>query len=187
MIKYKVYFDKDTGNILAVANIEMPYETVFEVDYEDIVKFVDGYESISTHQVVYNINTSSYVITPKDTTIETLVDDLIYKITPRNIYQIAVWQDNIKQCWSIRVSAELQQQLTQVISRQNERLTFSITQKNNPNILYRHLTCYLNDILDQGSVDFQFDSQDEENLKTYSVYTNRKFEKYTCGVIDVNN
>jgi hypothetical protein len=33
-------------------------------------------------------------------------------------------------------------------------------------------------------VDFKYISQEEEKLSKFSVYTNKKFEKYTYGVIN---
>ena len=184
-MKYKVYFEEVSGLILAISNVDQEFENFFEVDYEDIAKFVDGIEPMLMHKVVYNINTSSYNIIPKESKIELLAEDLIHKITPKSVYQVGFWQNTIKNCWSISLSSDQRDNLEQVKSRPNEQLNFSVTQKNNPNILYRSFSCTLNDLIDNDSVDFNYDSQDEERLTDYSVYTNRKFEKYTCGVVNV--
>jgi hypothetical protein len=185
MEKYKVYFEESTGTILAIANIDKDFKNFYETDYEDISQFIEGNMSLIEHKVVYNIVTSNYTIIPKDSKVEPLVNDLIYKILPRDVYQIAFLKNNIEQVWSISLSKEMQANLEQVKSRPNEQLAFSVTQHNNPNILYRHVRCSLHDLIEQKAINFNFLSQDERELTIFSVYTNRKFEKYTCGVIDV--
>jgi hypothetical protein len=185
MKKYKVYFQENTGTILAIANIDKDLPNFYETDYEDVAGFVEGTKSLLEHKVVYNITTSSYNIIPRESKVETLVSDLIYKITPREQYQLGVWKD--KYGWIVSLSPEVQANLEQVKSRPNEQLTFSVTKHNNPNILYRHFRCSLHDLIEQASISFDFASQDEQELTNFSVYTNRKFDKYTCGVIDVEN
>lgn len=183
-MKYKVYFQKDTGLILSISNIDQALKNFFEVDYEDVEDFISGKKSTLSYKVVYNINTSSYKIIEKNSNAQSVVDDLIYKITPRDIYQVGVWKNHLTKSWSVSLSKEMKSKLEQVASRPNEILTFSITQHNNPNILHRFFTCSLYDLIDNDTVDFDFLSQDETDLSNFSVYTTRKFEKYTCGVID---
>jgi hypothetical protein len=187
MLKYKVYFDEETGMIFAIANRDQNFKTYFETDFEDVEDFITGKKSMPNYKVVYNINTSSYNIIERTSKIETLVDNLIYKITPREVFQVGIWQDNTNRCWTVALSNEQKSNLEQIKSRPNETLTFSITQRNNPNILYKTFACTLNDLVENNKVDFEYSSQDEESLTDYSVYTNRKFDKYTCGVIDVEN
>lgn len=184
MLKYKVYFKEETGIIQAISNIDQDFDNFYEADYEDVAKYIDGGLSMSLSKVVYNINTSEYNIIPKDQKLELLVDDLIFKVTPRSNYQLGIWKDNNKNCWSVNLSQTVKQDLKNVKSRQNQKLTFSVTQHNNPNILHRYFSCMLNDLIENPTVDIDFLSQDEEELTNFSVYTNRKFEKYTCGVIN---
>ena len=184
MLKYKVYFEEDSGTILAITNVDQEYDNFFETDYEDIAPYVEGTKTASLSKVVYNINTSEYNIISKEEKLELLIDDLIYKITPKENYQLGVWKNNPKRCWTINLSESYRQDLEKIKSRPNQSLIFSITQYNNPNILYRHFSCMLNDLIDNPSIDFEYASQDEEELTRFSVYTSRKFEKYTCGVID---
>ena len=184
MLKYKVYFEEGTGAIQSISNVEQSFPNFFETDYEDVIQFIEHGKSMSLCKVVYNVNTSAYNIVSKEEKVELLVNDLIFQITPREIYQIGVWKNDIRQCWTIKLSDETKQQLTTVKSRPDQKLTFSITQHNNPNILYRLCVCMLGDLIDQTSVDFKYISQEEEELSKFSVYTNKKFEKYTYGVIN---
>lgn len=184
MIKYKVYFEKDSGTILALTNKDLDYPNFFEAFYEDIAKFIEGNENILLHKVVYNVSTSNYKIIPKDEKIEIQVNDLIHNIKQGGTYQIRVIKNNKKKIWKIHLEKNLKQQLSEVQASVNDFLHFSITQKNNPNVLYRYIVCTVKQLVDDDII-LNFDSQEEENLQHFSVYTNRKFEKYSYEVVDV--
>lgn len=186
MIKYRVYFEKDSGRILALSNRELELSTYYESFYEDISKFIDGNENLLDYKVVYNITTSNYKIIPKQQKIEIQVNDLIHKIKSNSTYQIKVVKDNINKSWKVCLSNDLRKHLLDVQAPINDNLKFSITKKNNPNILYRHFSCTTGNLLTDDFV-LDFSSQEEENLTNFSVYTNRKFEKYSYEVLDVKN
>ena len=57
---YKVYFDKDTGNILSISNVEQDIETNFIIAIQDALPYLDGTKNVTRHKVVYDIRTSSY-------------------------------------------------------------------------------------------------------------------------------
>ena len=41
-IVYKVYFDKNTGNILSISNVEQDIENSFVADIDDIRPYMEG-------------------------------------------------------------------------------------------------------------------------------------------------
>jgi len=186
MIKYKVYFDKSTGSVLGMTNRSLDFPNYFEAFYEDIQKFIEGNISLLDYKVKYNISTSNYEIVERSQKDEISVNDLIHKINNNQAYQIKVVKDNKNRCWKIQTSNDTRKKLQEVYTDFNENMHFSITKKNNPNILYRYFQCTVRDITDNDYL-VEFNSQEEENLTNFSVYTNRKFEKYSYEVIDVNN
>ena len=52
MLKYKVYFEEDSGAILAITNVDQDYDNFFETDYEDIAPYVEGTKTVSLSKVV---------------------------------------------------------------------------------------------------------------------------------------
>ena len=77
---YKVYFDKDTGNILSISNVEQDIETNFIIAIQDALPYLDGTKNVTRHKVVYDIRTSSYIIVDKYKKLEIDVNDNVYKI-----------------------------------------------------------------------------------------------------------
>jgi len=180
-IKHKVYFDKDTGDIKSISNIEQEFESSFPAQIEDIRDFLDGNKSITTHKVVYDVGTSSYVIVSKNKKIESDVNDNVYKIIPTNNAQVIVKYKTKQNLWNISLSDEAKLELEDKKERINQNLRFSVTQKNNPNILHEYFTTTVEHLIDN---ELEFNSQTQFNLEDFSVYTNRRFQKYSCEVVN---
>jgi len=147
-IKHKVYFDKDTGDIKSISNIEQEFESSFPAQIEDIRDFLDGNKSITTHKVVYDVGTSSYVIVSKNKKIESDVNDNVYKIIPTNNAQVIVKYKTKQNLWNISLSDEAKLELEDKKERINQNLRFSVTQKNNPNILHEYFTTTVEHLID---------------------------------------
>jgi len=180
-IIYKVYFDKHTGNILSISNVEQDIENSFVADIDDIRPYINGEKSITRHKVIYDIKTSAYVIVDKYKKIESDVNDNVYKIEQQNNAQIFVQYIKSTNKWKITLSDTAKKDLSTKKELINQRLQFSITQKNNPNILYEYFTTTVELLLDEPII---IDSQSQYDFDNFSVYTNRKFQKYSCEVVD---
>ena len=176
-IVYKVYFDKHTGNILSISNVEQDIEDFFVADIDDIRQYINGENSITRHKVIYDIKTSAYVIVDKYKKIESDVNDNVYKIEQQNNAQVLVQYTKSTNKWKITLSDTAKKDLSTKKELINQRLQFSITQKNNPNILYEYFTTTVALLLDEPII---IDSQSQFDFDNFSVYTNRKFQKYSC-------
>jgi hypothetical protein len=180
-IKHKVYFDKNTGDIQSISNVEQDFESSFPVQIDDVRDFLNGNKSITTHKVVYDVRTSSYVIVSKNKKIESDVNDNVYKITPTNNAQVIVKYKTKQNSWNISLSDEAKIELEDKKERINQNLRFSVTQKNNPNILHEYFTTTVEHLIDN---ELEVSSQTQFNLEDFSVYTNRRFQKYSCEVVN---
>lgn len=180
-IKHKVYFDKNTGDIQSISNVEQDFESSFPVQIDDVRDFLNGNKSITTHKVVYDVRTSSYVIVSKNKKIESDVNDNVYKITPMNNAQVIVKYKTKQNSWNISLSDEAKLELEDKKERINQNLRFSVTQKNNPNILHEYFTTTVEHLIDN---ELEISSQTQFNLEDFSVYTNRRFQKYSCEVVN---
>jgi len=183
-IVYKVYFDKDSGNITSITNSN-GIGDYFETDFESVKSLLSGDERIIDYKVVYNTRKFSYEIVPKTQSIVSVdVDDLIYKITTSQQPQILVIQNNKENKWTVEISEQLRLVLEEKGARLEETLFFSVTQKDNPNILYRMFSCKICDLIKSKSIDFDYIGQKELKHNALSIYTSRKFEYYSHEVIN---
>ncbi|MGY8864042.1 MAG: hypothetical protein ACKVJK_00300 [Methylophagaceae bacterium] len=178
---YKVYFDKDTGNILSISNVEQDIETNFIIAIQDALPYLDGTKNVTRHKVVYDIRTSSYIIVDKYKKLEIDVNDNVYKIEQQANAQVIVSFLPQTRTWKVALSDNAKQDLQTKKERINQALQFSVTQKNNPNILHEYFTTTVERLLDSP---ITLDSQMLFNIDKYSVYTNRKFQKYSCEVVN---
>jgi len=183
-VVYKVYFDKDSGNITSITNSN---ETgnYFEIDFESVKSLLSGAERIVDYKVVYDTRKFEYEIVPKNQSIVSIdADDLIYKITTLQQPQISVIQNKKENKWTVEISEQLKSVLEEKGARLEEILFFSITQKDNPNILYRTFSCKICDLIKSKKIDFEYISQEELKDSALSIYTSRKFEYYSHEVIN---
>lgn len=183
--KYKVYFDLETGNILSITNkTDNTKNTFFEIPVQEAEDFVLGTRNLTSHKVVFNVKEQKYEITHKDDSIIVYADDLIFRINKVNSPQIIITQDIKNEKWILSVADEIKQTMKSVQSRLEEYLFFSITEKRNPNILYAHFYTSIKDLVEQEVLEIPFTSQEEQDFAKISVYTNRKFDRYSHEVIN---
>lgn len=183
--KYKVYFESDSGKILAITNKNNEdLKNYFELSLQEVEEFLLGTKNIVNYKIVFDIKAQEYKIVNKTQTLVVYADDLIFKLSKIKGYQIIVKQDLKDKKWKISADDSLKEKMKSVKSRLEEVMFFSITQANNPNILYNHFYVSIKDIMEKDVVEFNFTSQDEEAEGLVSVYTNRKFERYSHEVVN---
>lgn len=181
---YRVYFDVESGNILSITNRELGKDLgSFIVPIQEVEDFLAGTRNMTKHRVVFNVKEQQYQIVSNQENIIVSADDLIFRIMNLDNAQIVVQQCLKEKCWKIFASTEIRKKMKAVGARLEEVLFFSITEVGNPNILYNHYYVSIKDIIEKDFVKFNFTSQDELDPKQISVYTNRKFEKYSHEVV----
>lgn len=184
--KYKVYFEPDLGKILSVTNKDVDeYKNYFELPLQEVEDFLTGVKNIVNYKVIFDIKEQSYKIVNKNQPLIVYADDLIFKVPNITGYQILVEQNLKDNKWKISAENSLKEKMKEITSRLEEIMFFSITQSNNPNILYNHFYVSIKDVIENDTVEFNFTSQDEAVAGLTSVYTNKKFDRYTHEVIDV--
>jgi len=182
-----VYFKEDTGEIVAVSNTVLERDDVsfVAVTYEEVEDLLLGKETFDSRRIEFDTKTKSYVLN-KHSLEEDLynVNNLIYKIKPSKDAEIQVIQDLKNTCWKFLVSPELRSKMLQDKVNLRASLAFSITEKENPNILYRTLQFSFNDLVRQGHVIKDFKEDYEFQGAPVSVYTIKRFESYSYEVIN---
>lgn len=182
-----VVFDPTNGDVISVPNYKPKDGSYIPVEEHEVKGMISGEEPLSYYYVHYIKRAKQYELRQRsNTSIDSyLVDDLIYQLpsvsdeTP----DIHVLQNIKDTCWKITIGGDLKANiLAQKVNFKNT-ITFSITEKDDPNILLKTLSFSFADLSDVKYVVLPFDSDFEFSAKPVSVYTIKNFDRYMYEVI----
>jgi len=181
--KSYVEFDADTGNVISARSSKPDGTNSFiEVSPDQIKTLKDGTERFSQYMAEYNGQTKTLELKYKnELTFENLsVKQFIYNIPKTKIEDpdITVIQDIDNTCWKILVGKQLKKSLHDKGIALNSTLYFSITAKNDPNILYKQIKCNFADSVRQNYFVIPFTEKFEHTVADISVYTVQLFDTY---------
>lgn len=181
--KSYVEFDADTGNLLSVRS-SLPDEgsNYIEVDFEKIKLLKEGVEQFHQYIVEYNGKTKSLELKYRNELDfdNFLVNEFIYKIPVEQIIDadITIVQDIDNTCWKILIGKELKRSLIEKGISLNSVLYFSITAKNDPNVLYKQISCNFAESIRNSYYIVPFSEKFEYEISDISVYTVKLFDTY---------
>jgi len=181
-----VYFDIASGKILQITNEKLDDDLLssIAVSVEDVESLINGDEPFESCSVVFNTKLKMYEL-QRNTIEQPLynVGDLIYEITqPVANADIQVIQDIKNTCWKFLISEDLRANLVDNRVSLKVHLGFSITEKNNPNVLYRTLSFPFKQLVDEYYVVLDFKNDFEFNGDPISLYTIKRFDTYSYEV-----
>jgi hypothetical protein len=96
---------------------------------------------------------------------------------------IVIRQDTDFNIWNIRINPHTKKFLRMSGYNPNETLYFSVTEKYNPNILYRSLEFNVGELLSESVSIIPFICDAEHDPNNVSIYTARYFDKYVHEII----
>jgi len=183
---YRVYFELETGTIVSITNEILDRDDLssIEVSFEEIESLVNGEESFFDRTVEFDTRLKAYVL--KQNTIETdvyTVDDAVYKITSAEDADIQIIQDLKNTCWKFLISESLRNEMIEKKVKLKTMLSFSVTEENNPNLLYRTIQVPFEQLVKEYYVVKDFLHEYEHHGKPVSVYTIKRFESYSYEVV----
>ena len=184
---FKIYFDIETGNIKTITNepIESDEWSHIDTTDEDVVSLISGEEPLDTCRVEFNTKLKIYELTRNSIDNDIFnVDELIYEIKNNKDADIQVVQDVENTCWKFLISEKLRNSLTENKVSLKTHLSFSVTEKNNPNVLYRTLSFPFSQLVNDFYVVKDFKNDYEFNGDPVSVYTIKRFDSYSY---EINN
>lgn len=185
MPSYKVCFDPKTGSILSITNKEVSaQQNYFVAPIHEVEGFINGNLNMTKHRVIFDVKKQEYRIVSNSEKIIVNADDLIFKLSTNSNAEIIVQQCIESKKWKLFASDKTKNSMSVAGSRIEEGLFFSITEYGNPNILYNHFYVKIKDLIETDFSEFPFCSQEESELDCVSVYTNRKFNKYSHEVVN---
>lgn len=174
VFSYFVYFEKDTGSILALSNEKLDYENFVEVEFEEIEKFFNNTENFINFKVAFD-NDGSVKFVNKNQ------GDLIFKtniiesirLSDKETILTVEWS---KEGWKF-IMNELFLQHPRAKSL-NAKLQFYVTNDSNINLLIRQIEVQLRNLIGNGYILMPFINEKEKDIENISMFTLPFFESY---------
>jgi len=178
-LKSYVYYNSATGKVYKVSNrkISDSEYSILEVSFNDTEDLLSGKKRTDDYIVVPSETTSLPVLKLLNSLILTSdVEHRCYKLPVKLGHSNVNIIKNLKtQSWDLQLDA----QTALICSAENSKNTlyFSITKKDDPNILYRSIEFFNNTTSIPFAYDFEY--MDE----TVSIYSSKYFNTYSYEVI----
>ncbi len=186
MERYAV-FNPDTGEVLSLPNYKPESGSYIAVDTQDIKGILSGHEPMSYYYVHFSKLTKKYELRLRlNNNIDSYnVNDLIYEIPKRKKANadVTITQNTKDTCWKIKVDGDLKASILAQKVSSNYIVSFSITRVNDPNILYKTLELNFANLENNKYVIIPFTEDFEFRGEPVSIYTMKKFDKYSLEVI----
>jgi hypothetical protein len=171
---YYVYFDKDTGNIIAISNEELFYENFVQVDFKEIERFFNNKDNFINFKITFDqdgavkfVNKNQSELNFKSNIVETI------RLNENDNILTVEWS---KQGWTFIMNAKFLQHSR--AKSLGAKLFFYITTDNNINFLIRQIEIQLRTLINNGYVFVPFTSEKENNIENISMFTLPFFESY---------
>ena len=177
-----VIFNKDTGEISGIRNSVSDTDSYIQVPLKDVLSLKQGKESKKNYIVQYNPKTKTFDLQSKyDNSFDSAsVTDIIYEVPldADNDADIQIVQDIPNTCWKIKIGNSLKKNIKSKGINLNANMMFSITEKGDPNILYKTLSAHVGQTLDDNYYVIPFSMPFEKENVPISIYTVRRFDTY---------
>lgn len=186
-----VYYDQETGKIKRVGGkTESNNLSYIVTDPKVVEPIMKGLKGLDDYIVEYDIAKKSLNIKEiKRPDTEDEKSLLTFKEIPKKLktrkVDVLVQQDLHRKVWIVKLSKEISESLRKEAVYIKSNLFFSITKKNDPNILYRTISCPISDLVNQENnlgVEFSF-KYTVEHTTDLSLYTSKYFDAYKYEVI----
>jgi len=169
-----------------------------EVEYSQVEKLLDGTEHSVEYVVAYSqVNNEYELVRRQEFTSESLgISDLIFQVPilqhedfvkyKKLGYQpdIHIIHDIPNTCWNIKFGDRADSHAHGQFLDLQKHLVFSITQYNNPNILYRILPIKLENLVYERYQVIPFMYDWEKSDEPVSIFTIKRFDTYAYQRID---
>jgi len=177
-----VSFNKDTGDITSIGNEADESISYILVPLSDVINILDGIEPAKNYVVQYDPKTKNLEFVSRFEFVydNCSVDELIYEVPEESTEEpdILLIQDIPNTCWKVQVGKEFKSNLKSKGVSLNANLMFSVTEKNDPNVLYKTLFIDFGQAVGDNYYIIPFTMPFEETNLPISVYTSKRFDTY---------
>lgn len=170
---YKVYFDKDNGDILSITNEENPnYFSYIEVEYDVVRDFFINKKKSNDYKVAYVDQQTPKLISKFEGDVN-LVN--LHKVQQVNNWDCQFTVENypLKNQWGFQLRPDQRE----ILKKHNLNTTFEIfvVDKNNYNFIYRSIKIMLKDVIDNDRIYIPYLNQNEKNIDKTNIFVKRFF------------
>ncbi len=177
-----VRFEKETGDVLGISGREPAHETSIPVPLADVMPILDGIETADSFEVKYNPKTKQFEFASRyDTKVDgDSVNDFIYEVPEEDVEDpdILIVQDIPNTCWKIFIGKTLLSNLRNKGVNISHKMMLSITDKGDPNILYKTLFVDVGQVIRDNYVVLPMTTITEIDPHPISIFTSRRFDTY---------
>jgi len=181
-----VYFDPDNGKIIKICNQEEEtpgYHSIY-VNYDDVKDIQKGLRRLDDFIVTFNPIENRLEVTDQIEKIKIPnVRDRLYNI-PQNVPDADLTISNYKDEWYIYLDQDKRLEQLELESKFvfDLVMNFSITDKNDPNVLHNTIKIGYQSLLYEEKVNVTDQVDGNINPTDVSIYTAKYFDKYNFEV-----
>ena len=164
---YKVYFDKETGNILSITNEEsFEYTNSIELEYDLVKDFFIKNKSINDHKVIFIDQTPPAIVNKNTEDVDIIMIEEVEEVTHwDNTFTIENYP--LLKKWGFQLRPD-QKEIFKKYNL-NTLIEIFIVNPDNFNILIRSIKVQLSDLLYNDKFYVEFNSDNEFNNKKIFV------------------
>lgn len=159
---YKVYFDKDTGDILSITNEEnQNLINSFELEYDLVKDFFNGKKQSANYKVVFVDQTNPVIISKTDTDVNFIIIEEVEKVDHwDNMFTIENYL--LVNQWGFQLRPDQRE----ILKKHNLNTAFEIfiVDKDYNNILVRSIKLFLGDLINSERVYVKHEISKEANI-----------------------
>lgn len=177
---YKVYFDKETGDIVSITNEDNPnYANFIEFEYADVSEFLTNKKNISHYKLTFvDVSTPQLILKNSEDINTIILTEVPLVDNWNNVLTIENYV--ILKKWGIQLLLDRRE----VYKNYNLNTTFEIfiVDELNQNFIYRTLKVSLKELLENDRVYFPHESKYEES-PTLKIFVKKFFNTYGYQVL----
>jgi hypothetical protein len=184
-----VYYDSETGKIEKIGGKSDPGKfSYITVDHKIVDPILKGEKSLEDFVVDYDMTKQKLSVkeikTPETEDERSLITfkQIPKKQKTRKI-DVLIQQDIKNKTWMIELSDNIKENLRKESVYIRSNLFFSITKKDDPNILYRTINVPIGELV-KDKIFVSFETNEELDSAGLSVYTSKYFEIYKHEVLE---
>jgi hypothetical protein len=146
----KVYFDRNTKNILAITNeSRTDFTDFFETDSKKVENFLAGKDNFNNYKIFLNASNQFEIVSKIIN--QDLKASMLVNIGVSNAdASMIIENDILNGQWKLSLKTEERDRLKENIV--NYKMTLFVTSSSNKNFLFRSITIDLNDIINKETV-----------------------------------
>jgi len=177
---YRVYFDKENGNIYSITNelSDNGYDNI-EVEFKDVEHFLTGKSNIAFFRIEIDDEGAIKFVNKKESPVVFKSNIIEYiRAVDNNTAILQVEWHPTK--WLFKVDQKF---LKNPRSKNvNSKINFFITREDNINVLYRIIEIKIKDLIQ--AIEIPFITEEEKDIENIAMFTLPFFESYGMTIYE---